>query len=168
MQKVIKGFSLIELMIVIAIIGILASIGIPAYGDYLIRSRVTELVSSAEPAKKAIGEFGVVNSGFTNATSFAAVGIEDPSNASPMIANTTLSDPTATSVYFQVCGKESALGITGAGNYLGIIFKATYANGGVQWQCQYQANPATYSKYVPSTCRTVTDATTKTACTTVQ
>jgi hypothetical protein len=127
---------------------------------------VTELVSSAESVKKAIDEYGIVNSGFTGATSLTAVGANDPSGG--VINNVALTDATATNVYLQVCGKESALGITGAGNYLGIIFKATYSNGGIQWQCQYQANPATYSKYVPSTCRTVTDATTKTACTTTE
>ena len=57
MNKFQRGFTLIELMIVVAIIGILAAIAIPAYQDYTIRSQVTEGLNLAADAKTAIGEF---------------------------------------------------------------------------------------------------------------
>ena len=53
-----QGFTLIELMIVVAIIGILAAIALPAYQDYTVRSKVTEGLSLAEPAKLAVGTEG--------------------------------------------------------------------------------------------------------------
>jgi type IV pilus assembly protein PilA len=56
MKKVQQGFTLIELMIVVAIIGILAAVAIPAYQDYTVRGRVTEGLSLASSAKAAVSE----------------------------------------------------------------------------------------------------------------
>lgn len=69
MKKVQQGFTLIELMIVVAIIGILAAVAIPAYQDYTIRARVTEGLSIASAAKTAVAETFQTNGTFTAATS---------------------------------------------------------------------------------------------------
>jgi type IV pilus assembly protein PilA len=57
MQKIQKGFTLIELMIVVAIIGILAAIAIPAYSDYTERAKVSELVTIASACKGSMTEY---------------------------------------------------------------------------------------------------------------
>src|ERR1700693_4080786 len=74
MKTIQKGFTLIELMIVIAIIGILAAIAIPAYQNYTIRSQVTEGISLAAGWKTAISEYYAQNGTFPAGSSTAAVG----------------------------------------------------------------------------------------------
>ncbi len=73
MRKFQQGFTLIELMIVVAIIGILAAIAIPAYQDYTIRSQVTEGLSLASSVKTGVSEFYAQNG--TWPANLAALGI---------------------------------------------------------------------------------------------
>src|SRR6266566_7302170 len=73
MKRLQQGFTLIELMIVVAIVGILAAIALPAYQDYIARSKITEALAFLDSAKTSVAEFTASNGGLPSNSSSAGL-----------------------------------------------------------------------------------------------
>jgi type IV pilus assembly protein PilA len=137
MKKAQQGFTLIELMIVVAIIGILAAVAIPAYQDYTIRAKVTEGIGLAAAAKTSVSEYRL--SAATYPTGNGQAGI------STIITSKYVNGVTVTNGSIAV-----GLNNTNVGTGNNIVFNPTFANGTVDWTCTAST---VLSKYLPSNCR---------------
>ena len=138
MKSIQKGFTLIELMIVVAIIGILAAVALPAYQDYTIRARVSELVLAASAAKTAVTEACQLNNG-------CSIGADTLSAINQAITATALisAGAVATSGAIRM-NATSAVGT----NALSLVLTPSWNGTTAVWTCT-----GTPLKYMPATCR---------------
>jgi type IV pilus assembly protein PilA len=141
-----QGFTLIELMIVVAIIGILAAIALPAYQDYTIRSKVSEGVALASEARTAVAETASSLGGLLNVTA-ANTGYTFPAGGTKYVASITITDATGV-VTVTMGGTEG----TGASIEPVVTLTPVQTNpeDPIDWQCNLLAGLA---KHVPANCR---------------
>ncbi len=137
LKSIHKGFTLIELMIVVAIIGILAAVALPAYQDYTIRARTSELILAASAARTSVTEAAQQLNTLTGAGSGMVIGTGGKISAATVSADGLIT----------IAGSDSSMGTSGISMTLTPSWNTT-ANT-VIWSCEVAP-----VKYSPSSCRT--------------
>ena len=139
MKRLQQGFTLIELMIVVAIIGILAAVALPAYQDYTTRSKMSEVMLMAAPAKLAVSEtassLGALASVTASNSGYAFPG------ATKYVSNVTITDTTGVVTVTSTVPNAS-------GDLL--LTPTEVSSGQLKWACTVSGIA---TKYVPSECR---------------
>lgn len=136
-----KGFTLIELMIVVAIIGILAAVALPAYQDYTKRSHVSEGLSLAAGAKTSVTEF------------YSSMGNFPTNNASAGLAtNTSISGNSVTSVTV-ASGLITIAYNDKVQNGATLVLSPSTVSGAINWVCKGGSSTPVDVKFRPSNCR---------------
>ncbi|PJK00510.1 prepilin-type cleavage/methylation domain-containing protein [Lysobacteraceae bacterium NML91-0213] len=143
MKKMQKGFTLIELMIVVAIIAILAAIALPAYQDYVARSQVSEGMSLSAGAKTAVAEY-YANHGAYPANNAAAGVSPAGSITGKYVSGTTIANGVITVAYAKTATSAKVRGGS-------LALSPTDRGGSIEWACA--AGAGMEAKYLPSSCR---------------
>ena len=146
MKKVQQGFTLIELMIVVAIIGILAAVAIPAYQDYTIRAKVTEGLGLAGAAKTAVAE--TYSSRGNPPSNNSSAGLA----SSASIVGNSVTSVTITGRGVITIKYRANMGGSPTANNLLVALVPTFTAGGVVWACNTAATTMP-AKYLPAQCR---------------
>jgi type IV pilus assembly protein PilA len=141
MKRIQQGFTLIELMIVVAIVGILAAIALPAYQDYTIRARVSEALATAGACKTQIQEFAAARGGSLPANVSEA-------GCSTIASQFAIAPVVAAGVITMTTSGSTLLGL--AANQTFVLTPSVSGTSITEWLCTPGTMP---SKYLPATCR---------------
>lgn len=145
MKNIQKGFTLIELMIVVAIIAILAAIALPAYQDYVARSQLSEAMSLASGSKTAVAE-RYADTGDFNGINNVNAGVAIPASITGKYVQSVTIDNGIVTALIKNTASASAK-IRGGS----LVLTPTDAGGAIKWTCS--GIGAVTAKYLPSSCR---------------
>jgi type IV pilus assembly protein PilA len=151
MKTIQKGFTLIELMIVVAIIGILAAVAIPAYQDYIARSQVSEAVSLVSAGKTPFAEFAA-DKGRWPSTAASVMGNTGPGKYMSTITS-AVTGATGTSVGTVTLTATMKTTASGVNPNIGQKTVQLSSSDGKLWTCATGATNGLDAKYLPGGCK---------------
>ncbi len=149
MKKTQQGFTLIELMIVVAIVGILAAIAIPSYQDYTIRAKMSEALNAGAAAKSSVSEFYISQGRMPTTATEAGY----PTGALGKIVSGISQVSSTASIYeFDVNLVNAELGGDVAAG-AAVRFTGEGTSAGIEWGCASADTNLLADKYLPANCR---------------
>ena len=156
-QKKQQGFTLIELMIVIAIVGILAAIALPAYQDYTVRAKVSEAMARLAEGKTSVAEYYSANGEFPTTSNQA--GLNTNPNTHIVASIRYIGAAATTPSTLGVVLKAGVIPTNTSTNYSFVLSGITQSGRTLRWVCKPDAvagspaGTALETKYLPANCR---------------
>jgi type IV pilus assembly protein PilA len=145
-----SGFTLIELMIVVAIIGILAAVAIPAYQDYITRAQVSEAVTLTAGLQIPLSTYGTENAEWPVALVQTTGALDQASASNELIANITGQYVTVSTVVTGTYPNGTVIATMNTGRASGTTLEMVTTDGGANWSC---SGGSIVAKFRPSSCR---------------
>ncbi len=143
MRRANRGFTLIEVMIVIGILGILLTIGLPAYAEYSVRAKVSEGLMAMTAAKLAVSEYAFTEGTLPTSATSAGVGSVDTKYVDSLSLNTS------GAIIVDIDEAQ----VDAPGGVIQLVLEPTMSGNAIVWNCTPGSTDASHLIYVPSACK---------------